>query len=302
MGLVQRDGINRLRHVMRYSRQQTTICTRRCRVRLDGRGRPDHAAPIRARWRESDLIVMWGGNPVATQVNVMTHITRARKAARGEAGGDRPLPHRHRRRRPTCIWRRARAPTARWPARSCTSPSATATPIATTWRAYTDFPPGWRRTSPRARPDWAAGITGLTVAEIEAFAALYCRTERAYIRAGYGFARSRNGAATARGHLPAHRHRQVAARGRRRFWNNRAIYHWDKTLIEGLDARDTSIRVMDMSRIGAVLTGERRELGDGPPVHAMLIQNSTRWWWRPIERSAAASRATTCSCARTSSS
>ena len=27
MGLVQRDGINRLRHVMRYSRQQTTICT-----------------------------------------------------------------------------------------------------------------------------------------------------------------------------------------------------------------------------------------------------------------------------------
>ncbi len=23
----------------------------------------------------SDLIVIWGGNPVATQVNVMTHIT-----------------------------------------------------------------------------------------------------------------------------------------------------------------------------------------------------------------------------------
>ena len=27
MGLVQRDGINRLRHVMRYSRQRLTICT-----------------------------------------------------------------------------------------------------------------------------------------------------------------------------------------------------------------------------------------------------------------------------------
>src|SRR5712672_884198 len=27
MGLVQRDGINRLRHVMRYSRQKMTICT-----------------------------------------------------------------------------------------------------------------------------------------------------------------------------------------------------------------------------------------------------------------------------------
>ena len=28
---------------------------------------------------QSDLIVMWGGNPVSTQVNVMTHVTRARK-------------------------------------------------------------------------------------------------------------------------------------------------------------------------------------------------------------------------------
>src|SRR6476620_4090984 len=27
MGLLQRDGINRLRHVMRYSRQKLTICT-----------------------------------------------------------------------------------------------------------------------------------------------------------------------------------------------------------------------------------------------------------------------------------
>src|SRR3546814_17675283 len=28
---------------------------------------------------ESDLIIMWGGNPVSTQVNVMTHVARARK-------------------------------------------------------------------------------------------------------------------------------------------------------------------------------------------------------------------------------
>ena len=60
------------------------------------------------------------------------------------------------------------------------------------------------------------------------------------------------------------------------FWNNRGngIYHWDKTLIEGLDAQDKSIRQMDMSRIGAVLTGDRAELGDGPPVHALFIQNT----------------------------
>jgi anaerobic selenocysteine-containing dehydrogenase len=29
-----------------------------------------------------------------------------------------------------------------------------------------------------------------------------------------------------------------------------------------------------MSRIGAVLTGDRRDLGDGPPVTAMLVQNT----------------------------
>ncbi len=28
---------------------------------------------------ESDLIIVWGGNPVSTQVNVMAHISRARK-------------------------------------------------------------------------------------------------------------------------------------------------------------------------------------------------------------------------------
>ena len=60
------------------------------------------------------------------------------------------------------------------------------------------------------------------------------------------------------------------------FWNNRGngIYHLDKTLIEGTDRLDPATRRMDMSRIGAVLTGDRSELGDGPQVHAMLIQNT----------------------------
>ncbi len=56
-------------------------------------------------------------------------------------------------------------------------------------------------------------------------------------------------------------------------WSHRGIYHWDKTLIEGLDVRDLSVREMDMSRIGSVLTGDRRELGDGPPVQVLFIQN-----------------------------
>src|SRR5204863_736126 len=76
MGLVMRDGINRLRHVMGYSRQKKTICTALCDAGWEaGHGAKRGLDP--REMAESDLIVMWGGNPVATQVNVMTHVTRA---------------------------------------------------------------------------------------------------------------------------------------------------------------------------------------------------------------------------------
>ncbi|MCE3249960.1 MAG: dehydrogenase, partial [Geminicoccaceae bacterium] len=94
MGLVQRDGINRLRHAMRYSGWHTTIC-----VTLSDAGwRAGHGKRWGVTGEEmvhSDLIVIWGTNPVSTQVNVMTHAPS----------------------RPTFISRSARAPTARSPAR-----------------------------------------------------------------------------------------------------------------------------------------------------------------------------------------
>ncbi len=128
---------------------------------------------------------------------------------------------------------------------------------------------------PREPPEWAAAITGLAVEQIEQFAKLYCTTQRAYIRIGYGFARSRNGAASMHAVtcLPT-----VTGKwqheGGGALWSYRSIYNWDKTLIEGLDAIDPSTRILDMSRLASVLTGDREALGGGPPVHAMLIQNS----------------------------
>ena len=63
MGLVQRDGIERLRHAMGYSRMLSTIC-----VALSDSG---WLAGAGAKYgvdsreiAESDLIVVWGGNPV----------------------------------------------------------------------------------------------------------------------------------------------------------------------------------------------------------------------------------------------
>src|SRR5260221_10092800 len=78
MGLVMRHGINRLAHVKKYSRFYSTICSNVARVGFAiGTGKIAGVDP-----REmgvSDLIVIWGTNPVNTQVNVMTHATRARK-------------------------------------------------------------------------------------------------------------------------------------------------------------------------------------------------------------------------------
>src|SRR3977135_2842717 len=78
MGLVMRDGINRLAHVKKYSRFYSTICANIARVGFAiGTGKIAGVDP-----REmggSDLIVIWGTNPVNTQVNVMTHAMRARK-------------------------------------------------------------------------------------------------------------------------------------------------------------------------------------------------------------------------------
>ncbi|MCG8429537.1 MAG: molybdopterin-dependent oxidoreductase, partial [Chromatiales bacterium] len=78
MGQLQRDGINRLRHVMGYSRQKNTICT--------GLGYAGWMAGTGALWgtdpreiADSDLIVIWGCNAVATQVNVMSHTAKAKK-------------------------------------------------------------------------------------------------------------------------------------------------------------------------------------------------------------------------------
>ena len=102
------------------------------------------------------------------------------------------------------------------------------------------------------------------------------RTKRSFIRVGYGFSRSRNGSAQlyAVSCLPAVTGAWQYRGGGALYGQGGPIYHLDKTLIEGLDVLDPPVRMLDMSRIGPVLTGDKRDLGDGPPVTAMLIQNT----------------------------
>src|ERR1700688_3240377 len=78
MGLVMRDGIHRLRHAKKYSGFHSTICVNPAYSGFAA-GVGKIAGPDPREMAKSDLIVIWGTNAVSTQVNVMTHATRARK-------------------------------------------------------------------------------------------------------------------------------------------------------------------------------------------------------------------------------
>ena len=140
---------------------------------------------------------------------------------------------------------------------------------------YTDVPDELEAHLQSRDPAWAERLSGVPAATIVEFARLYGRTKRSFIRIGYGFTRSRNGSAQmhAVSCLPAvtgaWKHRGGGA-----LYANGALYKLDRSLIEGHDVRDSNIRLLDQSRIGPVLTGDKRDLGDGPPVTAMLIQNT----------------------------
>jgi anaerobic selenocysteine-containing dehydrogenase len=274
MGLVQRDGINRLRHAMRYSGQDSTICVRASDtgwIAGAGAKRGTDAREI----VDSDLIVVWGGNPVNTQVNVMTHIAHARRAR----GAKLVVIDTYR----TGTAEQADLFLAVRPGTDGALACAVMHVLFKEGHAdraylakYTDAPAAFESHLGTRTPEWAAGITGLSVAEIETFARLYGATRRSFIRVGYGFSRSRNGSAQlhAVSCLPAVTGAWQYRGGGALYGQGGPIYHLDKTLIEGLDLRDPRVRMLDMSRIGAVLTGDERDLGSGPPVTAMLIQNT----------------------------
>jgi anaerobic selenocysteine-containing dehydrogenase len=140
---------------------------------------------------------------------------------------------------------------------------------------YTDVPRELEAHLRTRDPAWASAITGATIETIEAFARLIGEHKRAFFRLGYGFSRSRNGAANmhAASCIPAvtgaWQHEGGGA-----FHISADIFRLDKTFIEGLDVWDRAVRMLDQSRIGAILTGEREVLQGGGPVRALIIQNT----------------------------
>ena len=273
MGLVMRDGINRLRHVKRYSGQHSTICvTLAWNGFIAGTGKLAGSDP--REMARSDLVVIWGTNAAATQINVMTHALEARR----------------RRKAPIVVIDTYRNATARQAdlfvcVRPGTDGALACAVMHVLFRdgfanreyleRYTDCPADLERHLADRTPEWASAVTGVPVETIETLARMIGTTPRSYLRLGYGFSRQRNGA------VNMHAALSIAAvtgawlhEGGGAFHNNGAIYHWNRTMIEGLDAIDRSVRVLDQSRIGPVLDGDAHDLGDGPPVTALFIQNT----------------------------
>ena len=273
MGRVMRDGINRLTHAKKYSRFYSTICVNLAWPGyIAGTGRL--AGPDPREMAKSDCVVIWGTNAVATQVNVMTHAIRARK----ERGAKIVVVD---------VYRNATMEQADMAL--CLRPGTDGALACAVMHVllrenladrafmaqYTDVPDELETHLQSRTPEWASAITGLPVAAIESFARLVGQTKKTYFRLGYGFSRQRNGAAN------MHAASCIASvtgawayEGGGAFHNNGAIYNLKQMVVEGSDVVDRSVRTLDQSRIGAILTGEADALQHGPPVTAMLIQNT----------------------------
>jgi anaerobic selenocysteine-containing dehydrogenase len=273
MGLVMRDGINRLAHVKKYSRFYGTICSHIARVGFSiGTGKVAGVDP--REMAVSDLIVIWGTNPVNTQVNVMTHASRAKKERGAKIAAVDVYNN--------DTMKQADIKILLKPGTDGAFACGVMHVLFRDGLAdraymakYTDCPEELEAHLVTRTPEWASKICGVPVEEIEAFAHAVGTTQRTFFRLGYGFTRSRNGAAQMHAALciPA----VTGAwqyEGGGAFFNNAAIWRFNESIIEGHDAIDRKTRVLDQSRIGRILTGDADALPGGGPIKAMLIQNT----------------------------
>lgn len=273
MGQVQRDSIERLRHAKKYSGFFGSICTNMAWTGYV-MGTGALRGPDPREMAKADVVVIWGTNAVATQVNVMTHAVKARK----ERGAkivvvdiyDNPT---------------MKQADMKLIVRPGTDAALACAVMHIAFRdgyadraymaKFADDPAGLEAHLASKTPQWAADITGLSVDDIEAFARLVGTTQKSFFRLGYGFARQRNGA------VAMHAALSIATvlgswqyEGGGAFHNNGDIFRLDKSQLMGTAYADPDVRQLDQSQIGRVLTGDAEALRHGGPVTAMLIQNT----------------------------
>jgi anaerobic selenocysteine-containing dehydrogenase len=283
MGWVQRDSIDRLRHAKKYSGFFDSVCVNQAWTGVV-MGAGALRGPDPREMAKSDCVVIWGTNAVSTQVNVMTHAIRARK----ERGAkivvidiyDNPT------------MKQADIKLILKPGSDAALACAVMHVAFRDGYAdraylekYSDDAAGLEAHLAARTPQWAAEITGLSVEAIEDFARLVGTTKKSYFRLGYGFTRSRNGAVSMHAALSvpvvlgSFQHE-----GGGGFHSNSSIFRMDGRLLTGAGMMDPSIRNLPQTELGRILTGDKASLQGGPPVTAMLIQNTNPMNVMPEQR------------------
>jgi len=273
MGWVQRDGLDRLRHCLGTSRQHATFCITLADAGWKAGTGAKRGSDARL-MNKSELVVIWGCNPVSTQVNVMHHFTQAKR----ESGAKLVVIDPYK----TKTADKADMHLMLKPGTDAALACAVINVLLSEGLAdrdylakHTDFNSSIEQHFASRTPAWAAQITGLSEQEIVEFARLYGSTRKSFLRIGYGFTRSRNGAANmhAVSCLPAITGAWLAEGGGA-LYSQSGLYGINKSLICAEDVPHAHTRVLDQSRIGAILCGDPSDLQGGPPVKALFIQNT----------------------------
>ena len=272
MGAVQRDGILRLQHTMGYSGLKKTFCVQ---IAYDGwlAGTGTILGTDPREIADSKLAVLWGCNAAATQINLMHHVSLARKRGARLVVVD---PYQT----PT-----AKVADLHLAPRPGTDGALACAVMHLLFQRghadrqylarYTDDPAALEAHLQPRGPAWAAEICDIPVHQIEQFAEWYGECKNSYIRLGIGFSRQRNGAANvhAVACLPAITGAWQHQGGGALIATSDSFALQDE-LITAASLADSRVRVLDMSLIGSILCGDKTALRHGPPVKAMLIQNT----------------------------
>ncbi len=273
MGLIQRDGINRFRNYFEFSDQYSTICNTLPQAGwLAGTGKLVGSDPREV--SDSEVIIMWGGNPASTQVNFMKHVQNAKKKSNASFILIDPYST-----------KTAKLADIHIKVRPGTDGALACAIMHNLYKySYVDinylknFTKDYKLLKQhlsKKSPKWASKICGVEEDLIDKISHLIGKNKKTYIRLGYGFTRQRNGS------FNMHAVTCIPTitgswqyKGGGAFYTNGDIYKIDKSIIEGLEFKNKSIRCLDQSRIGPILTNDAKALKYGPEIKAIFIQNT----------------------------
>ena len=276
MGQVHQGSAVRLANEFGFSGLKKTFCVQ---IAYDGwtAGTGTRLGSDPRELAKSDLIILWGCNAAATQINVMHHVAKARKRGAKLIVVD---PY--------------ETPTAKIADLHLAPKPGTDGALACAimhllfkhqqidrdyLRQFAQDTLALEQHLQSRDSQWAEAISGVDAKLIEQCATWYGQTKKSYIRLGIGFSRSRNGAVNVHSVscLPV-------LTGAWQYEGGGALlstgnsFHLKPDLFHGIDPtaahHESQARILDMSEIGGILCGDSQALKGGPPVKALLIQNT----------------------------